>query len=167
VSMEIPDDRPTFVASIDPGRRNIIYCIITDTDGKFLKRVVLTRAGYYDTAKINAVRDRINERNKKEELKEMYTAFSDNHFLTSDDLLQVQAFKTYVSYHTTLWTEKTRKWWYRQRFHVFQNKDRVIDNLLNDIGADVTVDGVTYVLGEVWYEDGNFPSGRRMEQYVP
>jgi len=168
VSMEsIPDDRPTFVASIDPGRRNIIYCIITDTDGKFLKRVVLTRAGYYDNAKIVAVRDRINERNRKEELKKMYTAFSDNHFLTSDDLAQVQAFKTYVSYHTTLWTEKTRKWWYRQRFHVYQNKERVIDNLLNDIGADVTVDGVTYVLGEVRYEDGNFPSGRRTEQYVP
>jgi hypothetical protein len=71
VSMEIPDDRPTFVASIDPGRRNIIYCIITDTDGNFLKRVVLTRAGYYDTAKIDAVCDRINERNRKEELKEM------------------------------------------------------------------------------------------------
>jgi len=67
VSMEIPDDRPTFVASIDPGRRNII----TDTDGNFLKRVVLTRAGYYDTAKIDAVCDRINERNRKEELKEM------------------------------------------------------------------------------------------------
>ena len=50
---------------------------------------------------------------------------------------------------------------------MFQNKDRVIDNLLNDIGADVTVDGVTYVLGEVRYEDGNFPSGRRTEQYVP
>ena len=161
------DSRPKFIVNIDPGRRNILYIIITDSQGRFLKKIVLTRAGFYEKAKMNAVRKRTNKRNATGDLKDILEEFSEHHFITANVHRQVQAFKTYCENHLTYWTEKGRKFWYRQRFHIYQNKTRVIDLLLNQIGEDITVDGITYVFGEVRYENGEFPSGRRYERSVP
>lgn len=155
-------------ANVDPGRRNIIYCVILDAGGNFLKRVVLTRAGYYETAMINFVRKRSHHWNQdNDDLRNIGIDFSENHFLTTDNDNLKEAFQTYLVHHHNMWTLRgKKKKWARQGFFLYQRKNAVINRFLDEF-SNVTVGEQRYHLEEVRYEDGKFASGRRTERYVP
>ena len=154
-------------ANLDPGRRNIIYCLILDEDGKFLKRVVLTRAEYYEVGMINYIRERSHHWNQNPELIEMNEDFSECNFITADNEKLMLAFETYVQYHTRLWTLRGwNKKWARQKFLLYGKKKSIIQKKLNEFDK-VTVEDQKYHLIKVNYEDGEFASGKKFERYVP
>ena len=153
------------IANVDPGRRNIIYCVILDPSGNFIKKVVLTRAQYYEESGINANRKLNSKWNRS--LQEMDEEFSENHFITTNRNSQIAAFRTYKTFHLQMWQNRGyKKRGSRQKLHLYQQKSRVIDNMFNQFD-NFYIDGVQYKLSEVRYEDGNFSSGGRGERSVP
>ena len=123
------------------------------------KSYMLTRAWYYRRSGINAARKRSRRWLEQPGVKQ---AFEDFHATTvkttSSDVYRAHV-DAYVNNFDTLWTEKLRPRWARQKFRLYCGKRRALQEFVNNLRGDE--------IPLIAYGAAGIASGGRGERSVP
>ena len=155
----------------DPGRVSIITAIGYDSrTNAIVTRTKLTRAQYYNDAKIDACHQRSNIWNLSS--KRLIEGMAQHNFRTTDPATFRDSIRYYLGHHDQIWyIFGKRKKKYRQRVFLDGKKKQTVSRFLASLnipsielnGQHIDFDGPPVI----YYGDGAFPSGGRGERSVP
>ena len=123
------------------------------------KSYMLTRAWYYRRSGINAARKQSRRWLERPGVKQAFEAFRATTVKTTSSDVYRAHVDAYVRNFDTLWTEKLRPRWARQKFRLYCGKRRARQEFVNSLRGDA--------IPLIAYGAATFGSGGRGERSVP
>jgi hypothetical protein len=124
------------------------------------KAYTLTRAWYYRRAGIDAARKRSRHWLEQPGVKQAFEELSQHTVKTANfDVYKTGHVAAYVNNFNTLWTEKLRPRWARQKFRLYCGKRRALQEFVNNLRGDE--------IPLIAYGAAGIASGGRGERSVP
>jgi hypothetical protein len=122
---------------------------------------MLTRAWYYRRAGIDAAKKRSRRWLENENVSVAFKALRDLTVKTTDPDVYKQHVDAYVLHYDTLWAEKLRPRWARQKFRLYCGKRRALQEFVNNLRGGGEIPPL------IAYGNAGFASGGRGERSVP
>lgn len=146
----------------DPGRVELFKYVAHDSNGKLVNDGSLfTRREMYHTTGVNKHQNKVQDWSAKMGLGQAWLEMSQTHCKTSvwNDL--VDGANTVLRHRDALFDAMLKKCWERANLDLYSKKQSFIATKVNGL-QDPTKPDILIVYG-----DGNFPSGKKFERYVP
>ena len=157
---DFPDDeRP--LTGIDPGRTQLINETTTFKGKVISQGAVLTRGRYYHEVGLRRQNIKFQYWQKVMELQVCWDEMSITHCKTTNIQRLKDGIACMLRHYDHLFTHMMLKCWEKENFRIFSKKQSSIAKALNRLQPEHLPNI------KIAYGDGNFPSGKKFEKYVP
>ena len=124
------------IIGIDPGRKNIAYCVELDPETKkIIKKTRLTARQYYCDSGFMRYKQKVQTWLSEEKYKRINENLSKT--VLAEDSFQAYL-KLYVQNFNVIWQSKTCKKWRREKFRVYCLKKKTLAKFINKVIGDVS-----------------------------